>query len=115
MADQLSELHPPLETLRAWMPLFVDYVAAKQIVLPVFDSVPGGSERLYQGSSALIHGAVAALVSRAIHSRDLRDDVDPREMLLPLRSVSLVPFSPGWPDHAERLVDVLIRGSRPGE
>ena len=112
-AGELSTTHPPLEALRAWMVLFVDYIAAKQVILPVLNSVPGGSERLYQGSSALIHGAVSTLVGRAIRNADLREDIDPWELLLPLYGVSLVPLNANWPDSAKRLVDVLIRGSRP--
>ena len=114
-AEELSKLHPPLEALRSWMHLFVDYIAAKQLILPVLNSVPGGSQRLYQGSSALIHDAVSALVSRAIANADFREDVDPWELLLPLYGVSQVPFNPTWRDSAKRLIDVLIRGSRRGE
>lgn len=112
-AERLSRSHPPLDALRTWMLLFVDYIAAKQIILPVLNSVPGGSEKLYRGSSGLIHAAVSALVARAVASADLRADTDGWELLLPLYGVSLVPFGPGWPDNAKRLVDVLIRGSRP--
>jgi len=114
-ADQLTRTHPPLEALRAWLLLFVDYIASKQIIMPALNSVPGGSERLYQGSSALIHGAVSALVNRAVQNAEARGDTDPWELLLPLIGVSLVPFSPDWPDRARRLVDILIRGIRPSE
>ena len=41
---------PPIEALRAWMLLFVDYVAAKHIIAPALNSVVGGASRLYEGS-----------------------------------------------------------------
>ena len=112
-ADRLAQLHPPLDALRAWMLLFIDYIAAKQIILPVLNSVPGGSEKMYEGSSSLIHAAVSGLVKQAVANMDLQADTNAWELLLPLYGVSLVPLSPGWPDNAKRLVDVLIRGSRP--
>src|SRR5580700_11696244 len=31
---ELSQAMPPVEALRAWMLLFVDYIAAKQIIAP---------------------------------------------------------------------------------
>src|ERR1700743_3769086 len=48
---------PPLEALRSWMLLFIDHVAAKSLIIPVMDTVPGGSMRLIEGTRSLIHGA----------------------------------------------------------
>ncbi len=110
-ADQLAGMLPPLEALRAWLLLFVDYVAAKQIIAPVLNSVAGGSDKLYQGSSGLIVGAVSTLVGRAVDSAELREDVDPWGLLMPLIGMSMVPLSPAWSETARKLVDVLIRGS----
>jgi AcrR family transcriptional regulator len=33
-----AETLPPVEALRAWMLLFVDYIAAKQIIAPVLNA-----------------------------------------------------------------------------
>jgi hypothetical protein len=35
---------PPIEALRAWMLLFVDYIATKQIIAP---ALVGGPSKLY--------------------------------------------------------------------
>ena len=39
---KFTEAMPPIEALRAWMLLFVEYIAAKQIIAPALNSVVGG-------------------------------------------------------------------------
>src|SRR5579863_7285284 len=62
---KFAETLPPIEALRAWMLLFVDHVAQKQIIAPALNSVAGGVSKLYEGSRSTIHGALEALVKRA--------------------------------------------------
>jgi AcrR family transcriptional regulator len=104
---------PPLAALRAWMLLFVDHIAAKQIIAPALNSVAGGPSRLYEGSRGLIQAAFAALVQRAIHSGDLRADLNPWDLLRALIGSFYVVPGPDWQQSAKRLVDILIAGSRP--
>jgi AcrR family transcriptional regulator len=101
------------EALRAWMLLFVDHIAAKQIIAPALNSVVGGPSKLYEGSRGLIQGAIDALVKRAIKRGDIRRDLDPFDLLRALIGVSHVASGPGWQQSARRLVDILITGSRP--
>jgi AcrR family transcriptional regulator len=108
-----AEIMPPIEALRTWMLLFVDHIAAKQIIAPALNSVVGGPSKLYEGSRGLIHGAIDALVKRAIKSGDIRRDLDPFDLLRALIGVSHVASGPGWQQSARRLVDILITGSRP--
>ena len=105
----------PADALRAWMLLFVDHIAAKQIIAPALNSVVGGPSRLYEGSHGLIRGAIEALVKRAIRSGDIRKDLDPFDLLRALIGVSHVASGPGWQQSARRLVDILITGSRPAK
>jgi AcrR family transcriptional regulator len=53
---------PPVEALRAWMLLFVDYIATKQIIGPALNSLVGGPSKLYEGSRTQIKGAIDSLV-----------------------------------------------------
>jgi AcrR family transcriptional regulator len=110
---ELSEKLPPMEALRAWMLLFVDYIATKQIIAPALNTLFGGASKLYEGSRAQIQGAIDALVKRAIKSGDIRKDLDPFDLLRALIGVSNVASSPDWKQSARRLVDILITGSRP--
>jgi AcrR family transcriptional regulator len=110
---KFTEAMAPIEALRAWMQLFVDYIATKQIIAPALNADVGGASKLYEGSRAQIHGAIDALVKRAIKSGDIRKDLDPFELLRALVGVSNVATSPDWQQSARRLVDILITGSRP--
>ena len=110
---RFAETMAPIEALRAWMLLFVDYIAAKQIIAPALNTFVGGPSKLYEGSRAQIQGAIDGLVRRAIKSGDIRKDLDPFDLLRALIGVSNVASSPDWPQSAKRLVEILITGSRP--
>jgi AcrR family transcriptional regulator len=112
---KFAETLPPIDALRSWMLLFVDHLAAKQIIAPALNSVVGGPSKLYEGSRSLIHGAMDALVKRGIKSGDIRKDVDALDLLRPLIGVFFVDSGPGWQSSARRLVDILIAGSRPAK
>jgi AcrR family transcriptional regulator len=108
-----AETMSPVEALRAWMLLFVDYIAAKHIIAPALNAYVGGASKLYEGSRAQIQGAIDALVKRAIESGDIRKDLDPIDLLRALIGVANVASAPDWQQSARRLVDILITGSRP--
>lgn len=110
---KFAETMPAVEALRAWMLLFVDYIAAKHIIAPALNAYVGGASKLYEGSRAQIQGAIDALVKRAIESGDMRKDIVPFDLLRALVGVSNVASSPDWKQSAKRLVDILIAGSRP--
>lgn len=114
-AHDFAKTMRPLEALRAWMLLFVDHIAAKQIIAPALNSMVGGPSKLYEGSRGQIRGAIETLAKRAIHSGDLRSDLDPSDLIRALIGVALVPSSPDWQQSAKRLVDILITGSRRAE
>src|SRR6185312_9412934 len=63
---RFAEAMPPIEALRAWMLLFVDHIAAKQIIAPALNTLAGGAAKLYEGSHGQIRAAIDALVKRAI-------------------------------------------------
>jgi AcrR family transcriptional regulator len=111
--QKFAETMPPIEALRAWMLLFVDYIEAKHIIAPALNTIVGGAAKLYEGSRAQIQGAIDALVKGAIKSGDIRDDLDPFDLLRALIGVSNVASTPDWQQSARRLVDILIAGSRP--
>ena len=110
---QFAETLPPLEALRAWMLLFVDYIAAKQIIAPVLNALVGDPKKVFEGSYAQVWEAIQVLVKRAIKSGDIREDLDPIDLLRALIGVANVASTPDWQQSARRLVDILILGSRP--
>jgi len=110
---KFAETMTPVEALRAWMLLFVDYIAAKHIIAPALNTMVGRAAKLYEDSRAQMRGAIDALVKRAIKSGDIRKDLDSFDLLRALIGVSNVASTPDWQQSARRLVDILITGSRP--
>jgi AcrR family transcriptional regulator len=110
---EFAKRMPPIEALRAWMFLFVDYIETKQIIAPALNTIVTEHSKLFEASSTQIIGAIKALVARAIKSGDMRPDLDPLDLLRALVGVSNVASVPGWPQSAKRLVEILIIGSRP--
>jgi AcrR family transcriptional regulator len=110
---KFAQAMPPIEALRAWMLLFIDYIATKQIIAPALNTLVGGPSKVFEASGAQIKAAIHALVKRAIKSGDIRPDLDPLDLLRALVGVSNVASGPDWPQSARRLVDILILGSRP--
>ncbi|MGI4854714.1 MAG: TetR/AcrR family transcriptional regulator [Janthinobacterium lividum] len=103
----------PLEGLRSWMLLFIDYVSRKLVILPALDTVTGGSTRLIEGSRALVFGTFRGLIERAVRSGDLRADTDPEDIIRALVGVFHTTALPDWEASARRIVDIVIDGSRP--
>ena len=104
---------PPIGALRAWLLLFVDYVAAKHIIAPALNSVTGGPSRLYEGSRSLVQAAIEELMTRAKRSGDVRRDVDASDLLRAVIGISYVSSGGDWQQSARKLVDILIAGVRP--
>ena len=110
---KLAVAMPPIEALRSWMLLLVDYIAAKHIIAPALNSVAGGPSRLYESSRNLIQETIEELVKRAKKSGDVRRDLDASDLLRALIGVSHMGLGGDWQQSARRLVDILIAGSRP--
>jgi len=108
----LADSKSPVEALRAWLLLFVDAVATKQIIAPVLNTLVGDPKKLFEASYARIHEALRTLVKRAIKDGDIRQDLDPIDLLRAIVGVANVATSPDWQESARRLVDILIVGAR---
>src|ERR1700681_1260744 len=103
----------PIEALRAWLLLFVDAIAAKELIAPALNTLVGDHKKMFEASYAQMREAIRALVKRAIKSGDIRKDLDPIDLLRALIGVANVATSPDWPQSARRLVEILILGARP--
>jgi AcrR family transcriptional regulator len=104
---------PPIEALRAWMLVFIDYIAAKKIIAPALDAMVGGPSQVYEQSTRVMEEAAKALASRAVASGDLRPDVDAMDLLRAIYGVSSAGSTDDWPLKARRFVEILLQGSRP--
>lgn len=104
---------PPIEALRAWMLVFIDYIAAKRIIAPALNAMACGPSQIYQQTTRVMEEAANALASRAVASGDLRPDIDPMDMLRAIYGVSSAGSADDWSAKARQFVDILIQGSRP--
>jgi len=108
-----AETMPPIEALRAWMLLFVDYIATKKIIAAALNTLVGDPKKVFEASYNQVWEAMRALVKRAVKSGDIRKDLDPIDLLRALIGVSNVSTGPDWQQSARRLVEILISGARP--
>jgi AcrR family transcriptional regulator len=113
--QKFAQTMPPIEALRAWLLLFVDGIEAKQLIAPAVNTLVGDPKKVFEASYAQVHEAIRALVKRAIKSGDIRNDLDPMDLLRALVGVANVASMPDWQQSAKRLVDILIAGSRPAK
>src|SRR5215470_16214044 len=66
--EKFTEELPPIEALRAWLLLFVDYIAAKHLIAPALHALLGDPKKVFEASYARIWEATRRLVERAIQS-----------------------------------------------
>ena len=102
----------PLEALRAWMMVFIDYVVGKLLILPAMDTVPGGSKRLMESSHGQVHATFRSLIGRAVGSGELRAETDADDLIRAFLGVFHTTAMPGWEASARRIVDILLDGLR---
>src|ERR1700735_4234291 len=62
---------PPIEALRAWMSVFIDYIAAKKIIDSALNAMVGGPSQVYQQTTRVMEEAANELARRAVASGDL--------------------------------------------
>lgn len=111
-AAKLAERHPPIAALRAWMIVFIDYIATKQGMYAALNSLADGPSDLYAASGLQIREAIEMLTARAVASDEIQLDIDPMELLRAVAAVANVNAGPNGKTSAARLVDIMISGLR---
>ncbi|WP_165071415.1 TetR/AcrR family transcriptional regulator [Paludisphaera rhizosphaerae] len=107
-AERLAAEAPPVEALREWMLLFVDYLGTKHGMSEVLKSVAGGPSEIYAAFSARITETIGTLVERA--SGKTSPDLEPLDLLRALAGVAHAGSGPDGKRAAQRLVDILVAG-----
>jgi hypothetical protein len=108
-AIRLTETHPAVTALRAWLLL---YIATKHGMYVALNSIVGGTSDLHSSSTAQVKQAIAKLVGRAVASGDIRLDLDPLDLLRALAGVANISSGPDGETAAKHLVEILIAGIR---
>jgi len=73
--QRFAETMPPIEALRAWLLLFVDSIATKQIIAPALNALVGDPKKIFEASYAQVHDALRTLVKRAVKNGDIPRDL----------------------------------------
>ncbi|MDO9417257.1 TetR/AcrR family transcriptional regulator [Pararhizobium sp.] len=111
-ARRLAETQAPVAALRAWMLVFIDYIATKQGMYPALNSLVGGTSDLYAASGQQIRDSIEMLTGRAVASGEIELNIDPLELLRAVAAVANVKTGANWKAAATRLVDILVEGLR---
>nr|WP_254069554.1 TetR/AcrR family transcriptional regulator [Herbiconiux sp. VKM Ac-2851] len=109
-ASELLAEHPPKEALDLWITRFTGFVATKQGLSAALRS----GDSAFDALPALLIGklgpALASLLDAAAAAGDIRDDVDPLELLQAVGDLShRAPSADGTPN---RMVRLLLDGLR---
>lgn len=111
-ASELAENATPVDALRTWLILFIDFLETKQGIGSVLDTLIGGSEPLYSGTPAQLSPPIDRLVERANTSGGIRLDITPLDLLRAIAGVATIRPGAGWRDQAIGLVDLVLGGAR---
>jgi len=112
-APILATDHPPGEALAKWIERYAAFIATKRGLAsalhsgnPVFESLPAYFQQR-------LHPALQSLLQSAEAAGEVRADVDADDLLAAVASLCTSAYSDG-PDHAQRMVALLIDGLRFG-
>lgn len=112
-APALASAHDPAEAVARWMQRYAAFITAKRGLAsalhsgdPAFDTLPGYfKERLEPALQTLLDGAAEAGALRA--------DIGAEDLLSAVAGLCTHAYSQG-PEHARRMVDLLVDGLRYG-
>lgn len=109
-ATELAARLAPLEALRAWMGMLVDYLGDKRIVVEAVASLVSPASDLHGSSGAGVRAALTTLYQRAVGAGAVRDDIDPIDLMRAVAGVAAIGAQADWDRHARQMCEVLIDG-----
>jgi AcrR family transcriptional regulator len=109
-APRLLQALPSDEALRAWMLMFVDYIATKKLIAPALAASAGG--KVFASLGQRINEAIGTLVEGARRSGAIRSDANPDDLLRALVGFAYVQKDADWQASARRLIGILMDGLR---
>jgi AcrR family transcriptional regulator len=112
-ASSLAAAHPPAEALARWMQQYAAFVATKRGLAPALHSGNPAYEPLRDYFEQRVRPALAALLASAVAAGEVRADVDPNDLISAVASLCMPAHDKG-PDHARRMVALLVDGLRYG-
>lgn len=111
-ASALLRNHAPLDAMRRWLTLSIDYLDTKKLIAPALGTLSGGSAALMAHSGSRLVAAVTELLQAAQRAGAVRADVHVNDLVQAFAGIAYNTGAPGWRTSAERLVDIIIAGIR---
>ncbi|MBP1853287.1 TetR/AcrR family transcriptional regulator [Rhizobium halophytocola] len=112
-ASQLAAEYGPGDALAKWLQRYVDFLAAKRGLAKALHSGDPAFEALPAYFEGNLKPALESLLLRAAAAGEVRKDVDSLELLGAVTGLSM-PTHDKRPDHARRMVALLVEGLRHG-
>jgi AcrR family transcriptional regulator len=110
-APELLKTSPAVDALRAWMDLFLDFLATKRGMAEALRAVLVADGELRMRTRDLLTDALATLLKAGTDS--IRQDVEPDDVLMALGGVALIAGEPTQRDQSRRLLNLLVDGLTP--
>lgn len=108
-AARLSQERAPIEALRGWLLLFIDFLAAKRGMADALTTLIG-SDALSADASAQITVALNRLAADAAATGEIDMEIEPLDLLRAIGGIANLNAGTNWRRSAERMVDVLLDG-----
>jgi hypothetical protein len=108
-ARDLAAARPPQDALRAWMELFLDFMAAKHGMSDALRVVLTDETQRLQ-TRVQLADAIGHLLAAGASQSLTRPQADASDVLMALGGISLITASERRPELASRLIDLLLHG-----
>ncbi|MEV0188802.1 helix-turn-helix domain-containing protein [Kitasatospora purpeofusca] len=109
-APALLAAHPPMEALRVWTRMFLDYVTAKYGMIDALRAIAATGESPYGRSRELVRDAVATLMDACAAAGVIRTDIGPADLAAALEGIALTSAGADRRPQAERLLGLVLDG-----
>ncbi|KAA6223263.1 TetR/AcrR family transcriptional regulator [Streptomyces albofaciens JCM 4342] len=109
-APALLAQQQPMEALRAWTRLFLDYVTAKYGMIDALRAIAATGGNPYGHSREMIRDAITSLMDACKAAGVIRTDVRPTDFSAALEGIALTSAGAEHREQAERLLDLTLDG-----
>ena len=113
-ARELLEQLPPAEAMRRWMDLFGDWLMTKHGMIDTLLAMIESGEIALAHTRAELLDVITTILEAGRAAGDLRPDVTAEDIAASLIGIFTVAGKPGQRPQADRLLNLLMDGLRPG-
>ena len=111
-AADLKASLPPVEALRQWMLLFVDFLVTKYSMRDSVSKLMSQTPERHNSLSDMLEATIGGLIDQAVQSGELILRFEPLDLLRAISGVANAGAGENWKQNAQNMVDVLILGMR---